>query len=51
MTEVAIIIKQVLSHIKYWGFRFVKLMGGHIWIKSEGLGKGTTVTFIVRLGV
>ncbi|KAL8094521.1 hypothetical protein AgCh_036159 [Apium graveolens] len=31
--------------------RFVKLMGGHIWIRSEGLGKGTTVTFIVRLGV
>ncbi|KAK1354263.1 Ethylene receptor [Heracleum sosnowskyi] len=31
--------------------RFVKLMGGHIWIRSDGLGKGTTVTFIVRLGV
>lgn len=25
-------------------------MGGHIWIESEGLGKGTTVTFLVRLG-
>nr|GLL42562.1 probable ethylene response sensor 1 [Ipomoea trifida] len=30
--------------------RFVQLMGGHIWIESEGLGKGTTVTFIVKLG-
>ncbi|KAJ0791037.1 putative histidine kinase [Helianthus annuus] len=25
-------------------------MGGHIWVESEGLGKGTTVTFLVRLG-
>lgn len=30
--------------------RFVNLMGGHIWIHSEGLGKGTTVTFLVQLG-
>ncbi|KAI3668300.1 hypothetical protein L6452_43377 [Arctium lappa] len=30
--------------------RFVNLMGGHIWIESEGLGKGTTVTLVVRLG-
>ncbi|KAJ0955276.1 putative histidine kinase [Helianthus annuus] len=30
--------------------RFVNLMGGHIWVESEGLGKGTTVTFLVRLG-
>nr|XP_043609648.1 ethylene response sensor 1-like [Erigeron canadensis] len=30
--------------------RFVNLMGGNIWIESEGLGKGTTVTFLVKLG-
>lgn len=29
--------------------RFVDLMGGSFWIESEGLGKGTTVTFSVRL--
>lgn len=26
-------------------------MKGNIWIESEGLGKGTTVTFVVKLGV
>ncbi|XP_052206498.1 probable ethylene response sensor 1 [Diospyros lotus] len=31
--------------------RFINLMGGHIWIESEGLDKGTTVTFIVKLGI
>ncbi|MED6172273.1 mitochondrial 2-enoyl thioester reductase [Stylosanthes scabra] len=31
--------------------RFVNLMEGHIWIESEGIGKGCTVTFIVRLGI
>ncbi|KAK1428154.1 hypothetical protein QVD17_16982 [Tagetes erecta] len=30
--------------------RFVNMMGGHIWVESEGLGKGTTVSFLVRLG-
>ncbi|GFQ02481.1 ethylene receptor 1 [Phtheirospermum japonicum] len=30
--------------------RFVNLMGGHIWIESEGVGKGSTFSFIVRLG-
>jgi ethylene receptor len=30
--------------------RFVNLMGGHIWIESEGLGKGCTAIFIVKLG-
>jgi ethylene receptor len=29
--------------------KFVQLMNGHIWIESEGLGKGSVVTFIVRL--
>ncbi|KAL3684306.1 hypothetical protein R1sor_002328 [Riccia sorocarpa] len=29
--------------------KFVQLMHGHIWIESEGLGKGSTVTFIIRL--
>lgn len=31
--------------------RFVNLMGGHIWIESEGLDKGSIVTFIVKLGI
>lgn len=31
--------------------RFVNLMDGHIWIESEGLGKGCMVTFIVKLGI
>lgn len=30
--------------------RFVNLMGGHIWIESDGVGHGSTVTFVVRLG-
>lgn len=25
-------------------------MGGHIWIESEGLDKGSTTIFIVKLG-
>ncbi|MCO5566437.1 hypothetical protein L7F22_020114 [Adiantum nelumboides] len=29
--------------------RFVNLMEGHIWIESQGVGKGSTVTFIVKL--
>lgn len=31
--------------------RFVTLMDGHIWIESEGIGKGCTATFIVGLGI
>ncbi|KAL8054739.1 hypothetical protein ABFX02_04G012000 [Erythranthe guttata] len=31
--------------------RFVNLMGGHIWIESEGLGKGSTFIFVVKLGI
>ncbi|XP_010559227.1 PREDICTED: ethylene response sensor 1-like [Tarenaya hassleriana] len=31
--------------------RFAGLMGGHIWIESEGLEKGCTTSFIIRLGV
>lgn len=31
--------------------RFVSLMGGHIWIESEGPDKGCTVTFVVKLGI
>lgn len=31
--------------------RFIQLMKGNIWVESEGLGKGTTVTFVVKLGV
>jgi ethylene receptor len=26
-------------------------MGGHIWLESEGAGRGCTATFIIRLGV
>ncbi|GFZ19377.1 ethylene response sensor 1 [Actinidia rufa] len=31
--------------------RFINLMGGHIWIESEGPDKGTTVTFLAKLGI
>ncbi|XP_051125645.1 ethylene receptor 1-like [Andrographis paniculata] len=31
--------------------RFVNLMGGQIWIDSEGLGRGSTAIFIVKLGI
>ncbi|KAF6151817.1 hypothetical protein GIB67_010391 [Kingdonia uniflora] len=31
--------------------RFFSLMEGHIWIESEGLGKGCTTTFLVKLGI
>ncbi|KAL0420071.1 UNVERIFIED_CONTAM: putative ethylene response sensor 1 [Sesamum radiatum] len=31
--------------------RFINLMGGEIWIESDGPGKGSTVTFVVRLGI
>ncbi|XP_028785999.1 probable ethylene response sensor 1 [Neltuma alba] len=31
--------------------RFVKLMEGDMWIESEGIGKGTTNTFMVKLGI
>jgi len=31
--------------------RFVNLMEGHIWLESEGLGKGSTCIFIVKLGI
>ncbi|XP_031477284.1 ethylene receptor-like [Nymphaea colorata] len=31
--------------------RFLNLMGGHIWLESEGLGKGCTAIFFVKLGI
>ncbi|KAL3613723.1 mitochondrial 2-enoyl thioester reductase [Castilleja foliolosa] len=31
--------------------RFVNLMEGHIWIESEGLGRGSTAIFIIKLGI
>ncbi|KAL8161375.1 hypothetical protein V2J09_012864 [Rumex salicifolius] len=31
--------------------RFVNLMDGNIWIESDGLDKGCTATFIVKLGL
>jgi ethylene receptor len=31
--------------------RFVNLMGGHIWMESEGHDKGSTATFVVKLGI
>ncbi|XP_023513639.1 ethylene response sensor 1-like isoform X2 [Cucurbita pepo subsp. pepo] len=31
--------------------RFANLMGGHIWIESDGPEKGTTGVFIVKLGI
>ncbi|CAN1123089.1 Ethylene receptor [Linum perenne] len=31
--------------------RFVNLMDGHIWLESDGLGKGCTAIFMVKLGI
>eukprot|EP00268_Persea_americana_P020507 TRINITY_DN2067_c1_g3_i1.p1 TRINITY_DN2067_c1_g3~~TRINITY_DN2067_c1_g3_i1.p1 ORF type:complete len:590 (-),score=104.92 TRINITY_DN2067_c1_g3_i1:392-2161(-) len=31
--------------------RFINLMEGYIWLESEGLGKGCTATFFVKLGM
>jgi ethylene receptor len=31
--------------------RFVNLIDGHIWVESEGIGKETLVTFVVKLGL
>ncbi|GJM94653.1 hypothetical protein PR202_ga11320 [Eleusine coracana subsp. coracana] len=31
--------------------RFVGLMQGNIWLQSEGVGKGCTTTFFVKLGI
>ncbi|XP_075641434.1 ethylene receptor [Castanea sativa] len=31
--------------------RFVNLMEGHIWLESDGVAKGCTATFIVKLGI
>nr|AAQ13533.1 ethylene receptor homolog [Musa acuminata AAA Group] len=31
--------------------RFVSRMEGQIWLESEGIGKGCTATFIVKLGI
>ncbi|GAB2284223.1 mitochondrial 2-enoyl thioester reductase [Dionaea muscipula] len=31
--------------------RVVTHMEGHIWIESDGLGKGCTATFVVKLGI
>ncbi|XP_020686883.1 probable ethylene response sensor 1 [Dendrobium catenatum] len=31
--------------------RFVNLMKGRIWLESEGIGKGCTTIFIVKLGI
>lgn len=30
--------------------RFVNLMEGHIWVESDGPGRGSTAIFIVKLG-
>ncbi|URD81081.1 hypothetical protein MUK42_02285, partial [Musa troglodytarum] len=31
--------------------RYVSLMQGHIWLESEGIGKGCMATFVVKLGI
>ena len=43
-------VQTFLTRLLWWN-RFVNLMDGHIWIESEGLGKGSIVTFIVKLNV
>lgn len=30
--------------------RLLKLMGGRIWVERDGLGKGCTAAFIIKLG-
>lgn len=47
------------SQIHFWPFdfifglyiRFVNLMEGQIWLESDGLGKGCTAIFMVKLGI
>lgn len=39
-----------MQFVLYDVIRFVNLMEGHIWIESEGPGKGCTAIFIVKLG-
>ena len=41
----------LMFYLFYYVIRFVNLMEGHIWIESEGLGKGCTTIFIVKLGI
>lgn len=31
--------------------RFVNLMEGQIWVESEGIGRGSTAVFFVKLGI
>lgn len=45
-----LLLREVTDSGAGW-VRFVNLMDGHIWIESEGLGKGCTATFIVKLGI
>ncbi|KAG2402967.1 uncharacterized protein HKW66_Vig0247630 [Vigna angularis] len=40
-------INPPLAVVQVLGLQFVK---GHIWIESEGPGKGSTTTFIVKVG-
>lgn len=42
-----LLITYVLEMVE---IRFVNLMGGHIWMESEGVDKGSCVIFIVKLG-
>ncbi|XP_012453888.1 ethylene receptor isoform X1 [Gossypium raimondii] len=41
----------LMFYLLYYVIRFVNLMEGHIWIESEGLGKGCTAIFMVKLGI
>ena len=48
----ALLIRMFLVVFFFLGApRFVNLMDGHIWLESEGLGKGCTAIFMVKLGL
>lgn len=49
LSQPGTLLKYLISRL-LWS-RFVNLMDGHIWIESEGVGRGSIVTFVVKLNV
>lgn len=41
----------MIKYLHFYAIRFTSLMEGHIWLESEGIGKGCTAIFIVKLGI
>lgn len=48
-----VVLHYIILHIAdyFLSIRYVSLMQGHIWVESDGIGKGCTATFVVRLGL